>query len=130
MFPKPGIQPQIDPTLDPANLAQTQGLFQQGSVPPFQGGQPRIFGSVDQAQTTGHQPLEDSIAQSLFSSRQLTPEGMKIEHSTPMPAAAVNTMAQAGLAQSVNAPNQSLVGQKAPGLPSPQEVAMRKLFQI
>jgi hypothetical protein len=124
MFPKPGI----DPTMDPANLAQTQGLFQQAKTPPFQGGQPRIFGSVGQAQTQGEQSLDDSIAQSLFTSRQLTPDDMKIEHASPAPAAAVNTIAQAGLAQSVN-PASQLIGQRAYGLPSPQEIAMRKLFQ-
>jgi hypothetical protein len=130
MFPRPGM---MDPTMDPANVAQTQGLFQQAKTPPWQGGQmgqPRIFGSVQQAQVLGHQPLDDSIAQTLFTSRQLTPEGMKIEHATPAGAAAVNTHAQAGLAQSVN-PVHALIGQQAPGLPSPQEIAMRKqLFQL
>jgi hypothetical protein len=123
MFPKPGI----DPTMDPANVAQMHGLFQQAKTPPFQGGQPRIFGSVNQAQTLGEQSLDDSIAQTLFTSRQLTPDDMKIEHATPAPAAAVNTLAQSSLAQSVN-PVHALIGQRAPGLPSPQEIAMRKLF--
>jgi hypothetical protein len=116
--------------MDPANVAQMQGLFQQAKTPPFQGGQPRIFGSVGQAQSDGTQTLDDSIAQTLFHSRQLTPDDMKIEHASPAPAAAVNTLAQSGLAQSVNAPNQTLIGQNALGLPSPQEVAMRKLFQV
>ena len=124
MFPRP----KHDPTLDPGNNSQTQGIFQAAKTPPFQGGQPRIFGSLGQAQTMGEQPLDDSIAQSLFTSRQLTPDSMKIEHATPAPAAAVNTYAQSALAQSVNAQNQTLIGQNAPGLPSPQEVAMRKLF--
>lgn len=122
VFPRP------NPQMDPANTANQQGLFQQAQTPPFQGGDPRIFGSVDQAQTMGHQPIEDSIAQSLFTGRQLTPEGMKIQHATPSPAAAVNTLAQNGLTQSVNPPSH-LIGQNAPGLPSPQEVALRKLFQ-
>jgi hypothetical protein len=121
--------PKMNPQQDPANLAQTQGLFQAAQTPPFQGGQPRIFGSVPQAQVLGQQPLDDSIAQTLFTSRQLTPDSMKIQHQTPPGAAAVNTLAQAGLAQSVTAPNQTLIGQNAPGLPSPQEIALRKLFQ-
>lgn len=124
LFPKPGI----DPTQDPANLAQTQGLFQQAKMPPFQGGQPRIFGSVGQAQVMGQRPLDEAIAQSLFTSRQLTPDMMKIQHQSPPAAAAVNTHAQQGLAQNVNPPSQ-LIGQTAPGLPSPQEIAMRRLFQ-
>lgn len=124
MFPRPGI----DPTLDPANVAHQSGVFDAAKTPPFQGGDPRIFGSVDQAQTMGQQPIEDSIAQSLFTGRQLTPQDVKIEHATPSPAAAVNTYAQSGLAQSVNPPSQ-MIGQTAPGLPSAQEVAMRKLFQ-
>lgn len=124
MFPKPGI----DPTMDPANVAPQSGIFQAGKTPPFQGGDPRIFGSVDQAQNMGTQPVEDSIAQSLFTGRQLTPQDMKIEHATPAPAAAVNTYAQQGLAQNTNPPSQ-MIGQNALGLPSAQEVAMRKLFQ-
>ena len=124
------LPPRFDPTMDPANVAQMQGLFQQAKTPPFQGGQPRIFGSVGQAQALGEQPLDDSIAQTLFTSRQLTPDDMKIEHASPATAAAVNTLAQSGLALSVNAPNQTLIGQNALGLPSPQEVAMRKLFQV
>lgn len=115
--------------MDPANLRQTQGIFQAAKTPPFGGGQPRIFGSVPQAEVMGQQPLDDSIAQSLFTSRQLTPDHIKIQHATPPPAAAVNTLAQSGLAQSVNAQNQTLIGQNAPGLPSPQEVAARKLFR-
>lgn len=125
LFPKPGI----DPTMDPANLGQTQGLFEQAKAPPFMGGQPRIFGSVPDAQALGQRPLDEAIAQSLFTSRQLTPDAMKIQHQTPPGAAAVNTHAQSGLAQSVTAPNQTLIGQNAPGLPSPQEIALRKLFQ-
>lgn len=122
------VFPNLNPQMDPANLGQTQGLFQASQTPPFQGGQPRLFGSVPEAQVMGQQPLDESIAQSLFTSRQLTPNAVKIQHQTPAPAAAANTHAQAGLAQNVNPPT-SLVGQNALGLPSPQEIELRKLFQ-
>jgi hypothetical protein len=109
--------------MDPANLSQTQGLFQQAQTPPFQGGAPRL-----QAMSPGGQ-IEDGIAQALFSSRQLTPDGMKIQHSVPPQAAQVNALAQQGLSQSASAPNQTLIGENAPGLPSPQEIAMRRMGQ-
>lgn len=125
LFPKPG---RPDPTMDPANVGLQGGIFDAAKLPPYQGGDPRIFGSVDQAATMGQQPVDDSIAQSLFTGRQLTPADMKIEHATPAPAASVNTYAQQGLAQNTNPPSQ-MIGQTAPGLPTPQEIAMRKLFQ-